>query len=132
MERTREEVALLRQKLRDEAAAIGIDEAFISLLVETFYARIREDTVLGPIFAERIEDWPHHLGRMKTFWGSILLHTGGFSGNPMLKHVAIPGIGKDEFHHWLDLFRETLDDLAQVPEASAHILAKARSIADSV
>jgi hemoglobin len=132
MERTREQVAALRQRLRDDAAAIGIDEGFIAVLVDTFYARIRQDPVLGPIFAQRVTDWPHHLGRMRAFWGSVLLHTGGFSGNPMLKHIAIPGIGRTEFLHWLDLFGQTLDELARHPDASALILAKARSIADSL
>ena len=30
-----------RQKIRADAAAIGVDEAFISQLVDEFYARVR-------------------------------------------------------------------------------------------
>ena len=131
-ERTRVEVAELRAQFREDAGAIGIDEDFIALLVDTFYARVRADAVLGPIFAERIVDWPHHLGRMRAFWSSVLLHTGAFSGNPMGKHIAIPGIGREEFLHWLDLWGQTLDKLAGHPEASALILAKARLIAESL
>jgi hemoglobin len=132
MERSREDVAALRAKVRQDAADIGIDEAFIALMVDTFYARIREDAVLGPIFAARIDDWPHHLARMRAFWSSVLLHSGSFSGNPMLKHVAIPDIGRNEFVHWLTLFEATLSDVASHPDASAAVIAKARMIAESL
>lgn len=36
-----------------------ITEDDIARLVPAFYARIREDAVLGPIDGA-IEDWPHH------------------------------------------------------------------------
>ena len=41
--------------------ATGIDEALIDRLVEDFYARVRDDALIGPVFAERIEDWAPHL-----------------------------------------------------------------------
>ena len=91
-ERTREEVRAARAAKRAEAEALGVDEAFVSHMVEHFYSAIREDDVLGPIFAERIDDWPTHLARMKAFWRSILFNSGEFSGNPMRKHMAIPGL----------------------------------------
>lgn len=124
--------AAARLSRRESAAAIGIDEHFIDLLVERFYARVRADELLGPIFGERIADWPPHLARMKLFWTSILLGDGGFSGNPMLKHVAIPGIERTEFLHWLALFAETAEDLAPASEAAALVCQRARMIADSL
>jgi hypothetical protein len=36
----------------------GIDESMIERLINSFYARIRTDQVLGPIFAACIQDWP--------------------------------------------------------------------------
>ena len=99
-------VAARARKLA-RADALGIDAAFIDRLVETFYARIREDAVLGPIFAARIADWPPHLARMKQFWGAVLRESGGFTGNPMQKHVAIPRIEQAEFDRWLSLFEAT-------------------------
>lgn len=83
--------ARVRAKKRAEAQAIGMDDAYISTLVETFYARIQADALLGPIFASRVENWPHHLERMKVFWRSILHSSGEYSGNPMRKHVVIEG-----------------------------------------
>lgn len=121
-----------REEKRKAAEAVGIDPDFIDQMVERFYARVRTDAVLGPIFAERVADWPHHLGRMKAFWGSVLHQSGGFSGNPMMKHIAIPGIEADEFDRWLTLFAETLRDIERDPAATAMIAARARMIADSL
>lgn len=115
-----------------EADGLGIDAAFIDRLVERFYARVREDAVLGPIFDARIADWPPHLSRMKAFWGAVLRGGGGFSGNPMLKHIAIPGIGRAEFDRWLALFEQVLGEIEQQPAASELIAARAHMIADSL
>lgn len=131
-ERSREEVHNLRQAKRDAAHQLGVDEEFVSQMVETFYATIRADELLGPIFAERISDWPEHLDRMKRFWRSILFNSGEFSGNPMLKHMAIPGLEERHFAHWLDLFYATLRDLETVPGASSLVGQRARMIADSL
>ncbi len=45
-----------RAEKRASAEEIGVDAAFIDDLVEAFYAKIRDDSLLGPIFAERITD----------------------------------------------------------------------------
>mgnify|MGYP001613607162 CR=1 FL=1 len=121
-----------REERRAEALAMGIDEAFIAELVDRFYASVREDAMLGPIFDARIDDWPKHLGQMNRFWQSILLSAGNFSGNPMVKHLAIPGLDEADFQRWLMLFYTTLDDIAPSPEAARHIGAKARMIAESL
>jgi hemoglobin len=124
--------AAARARKRAEAEAIGIDDAFIARFVESFYARIRKDELLGPIFAERISDWPWHLDRMKGFWRSVLHNSGEFSGNPMAKHLAIPGLEERHFAHWLELFYATLRELEQDPDATRLVGARARMIADSL
>jgi hemoglobin len=124
--------AAARARKRAEAEAIGVDDAFIDRFVEAFYARIREDALLGPIFAARISDWPVHLGRMKTFWRSILHNSGEYSGNPMAKHLAIPGLGEADFARWLELFYATLRDLERDPAATRLVGTRARMIADSL
>ena len=121
-----------RAKKRADADAIGIDDAFIGQFVEEFYARIRKDDMLGPIFVERIEDWNRHLDRMKAFWRSILHNSGEYSGSPMAKHQAIPGLGENQFAHWLELFYATLRDLEPTPEATELVGMRARMIADSL
>ncbi len=121
-----------RAEKRAAAVAIGVDSAYISELVETFYASIREDDLLAPIFAERIADWPRHLDRMKQFWRSVLHNSGEFSGNPMLKHMVIPGLEQRHFVRWLELFYATLGELDSSAAASELVGGRARNIADSL
>lgn len=121
-----------RQQAVNEAHDVGIDDAYLSQMVEQFYARVQADDMLGPIFAQRITDWPHHLAHMKKFWRSIMLKTGEFSGNPMMKHAAITKIGNPEFSHWLKLFAATLDELGGPAEARDLIYGRAQMIAESL
>jgi hemoglobin len=128
----RAHVAAIRQRKQAEAKAIGVDADYISSFVERFYGKVRQDELLGPIFAERIADWPHHLGRMKAFWRSVLHNSGEFSGNPMLKHLAIPGLGVRHFGHWLTLFYQTLREEQPTDAATRFVAERARMIADSL
>ena len=129
---TREYAAQKRAEKRAAAEEIGVDAAYIDHLVETFYGKIRDDELLGPIFNQRIADWPAHLARMKGFWRSVLHNSGEFAGNPMLKHMAIPGIELRHFSHWLDLFYETLREAEPTSDATALVGGRARMIADSL
>lgn len=82
-------------------------EADVSALVHTFYARVRQDAVLGPVFNSHITDWDAHLGKLVDFWSSVLRRTGRFTGAPMPRHAALPGLNEGLFRHWLALFGET-------------------------
>lgn len=127
-----DQVPLKRVEKRAAAEALGVDAGYVASMVEAFYARIRNDDLLGPIFAERIENWPAHPDRMKSFWRSILHNSGEFSGNPMLKHIAIPGLELPHFSRWLDLFYATLREAEGHPEATTLVGGRARMIADSL
>ncbi|AOS82276.1 preprotein translocase subunit TatC [Hydrogenophaga sp. PBC] len=81
-------------------------EAEVTALVHTFYARVRRDEVLGPIFDAHIDDWDRHLAKLVDFWSALLRRTGRFSGAPMPKHAALPGLSAELFERWLRLFRE--------------------------
>lgn len=82
-------------------------EEEIQALVHAFYARVREDELLGPIFNAHIHDWPRHLALLCDFWSSVLRGTGRFSGAPMPRHIALPNLTAALFEHWLALFHET-------------------------
>ncbi len=110
--------------------ATGIDEALISDLVEGFYEKVRSDPLLGPIFAERIEDWEPHLAQMKRFWSSVALATGVYGGRPMPKHMRLP-VDAEHFDRWLALFDETAQELC-TPLAARHFVTRARNIAQSL
>ena len=44
----------------------------VSLLVRTFYGRVRKDETLGPIFNRIIDDWEEHFETLIDFWESNL------------------------------------------------------------
>jgi hemoglobin len=128
----REYAAQKRAEKRAAAEEIGVDASYIDHFVETFYGKIQQDELLGPIFNERVRDWPAHLARMKAFWRSVLHNSGEFAGNPMIKHIVIPGLDLRHFSHWLELFYQTLRDAEGEPEATALVGGRARMIADSL
>lgn len=109
---------------------VGVDEAMIERLVHGFYDGVRADPVLGPIFAERIDDWTPHLARMVEFWSSVMLMTGRYHGQPMPKHTPLP-IDAAHFDRWLALFEDAARRLCP-PAAAALFIAKARRIAESL
>lgn len=121
-----------REQKHSHAAAMGITEDRISELVDTFYDRIRGDEMLGPIFNEIITDWPPHLARMKDFWASIAIESGRFHGNPMVKHLGIPGIDRVHFTRWLTLFNDVLPSIFPHSNACQFLSDRAARIADSL
>lgn len=82
----------------------------VALLVNSFYAKVRADHLLGAIFNDVIQDnWPAHLKRMIDFWSTVLLYTRTYKDDPMPKHLPLP-IGKEHFDRWLALFDETIGE----------------------
>lgn len=125
------EDAARRQRLAPGTPA-GIDEAMIHRLVHAFYAKVRRDAVLGPIFDAAIGDrWDEHLARLCDFWSSVMLMTGRFKGTPMSAHMALPDIRRGHFARWLRLFQQTAEETCP-PEAAALFRAKSEIIAQSL
>jgi len=121
-----------RAEIQDRAASMGIDEAFISNLVETFYARVRAHDRLGPVFASVIKDWDEHLPKMKAFWSSVAMSTGRYSGKPVPAHQKLSDVAREDFAIWLDLFEQTVRDLAPSPEVIPYFMERAQRIAESL
>lgn len=91
-------------------------------LVHRFYARVREDATLGPIFEARVTDWDTHLSSLCDFWSALLLGTRRFQGAPIPAHARIPDLSWPLFQRWLALFHEvtaTLDRPALQAQADA-------------
>lgn len=84
----------------------------IKLLVNTFYQRVQQHTLIGLVFASRIENgnWQPHLEKMYRFWETLLLYTQTYTGSPFDKHIGL-GIGGGHFKQWLELFDATVDEL---------------------
>ena len=83
-----------------------ITEMEIASLVERFYAKVRADPEIGPVFNDAVQNWDAHLALLKDFWSTVLLTTGRYKGNPLLAHFPLP-IEEKYFARWLTLFSET-------------------------
>ncbi|MDX5319796.1 MAG: group III truncated hemoglobin [Bacteroidota bacterium] len=89
----------------------------IHLLVDTFYGRIRKDSVLGPIFDNQIQErWPQHLETMCRFWQTVLLDEHTYQGSPFVPHAKLP-VQESHFSHWINLFNQTVDELFEGTKA---------------
>jgi len=112
-----------------------IDEDGIAELVLAFYARVRRDPLLGPVFHAAVgttdAEWIAHLDRIAAFWSSVLLGTGRYQGRPMVAHAALPGIGAAHFERWLSLFGETAAALFE-PEPAGRLADTAARIGRSL
>lgn len=86
-------------------------EAEVAELVITFYAKVRDDAILGPVFKRHVADWSLHMPKMVAFWSTALCGSKSYRGNPMLLHRALPDLTASMFERWLDLFDEAASAL---------------------
>ena len=75
-------------------------------MVDAFYAKVRLDPEIGLIFSAVVDDWPHHLTALKEFWSTVLLTTGRYKGDPVMRLFQL-GLEPWHFERWLALFTET-------------------------
>jgi hemoglobin len=109
-----------------------LDEAVLPSLLEQFYARVRDDPALGPVFNDAVHDWDEHLDRLADFWSSVMLATGRYKGNPAVMHLMHASrITPFMFDRWLALWEQTTNELLPAQVAST-AQAKARRIAESL
>lgn len=109
-----------------------IDEAGLARLVDAFYARVRADAELGPIFNDAIDDWPHHLEKLTAFWSSVMLTSGRYKGQPVPAHIKHKSrITPELFGRWLGLWEQTSNEMME-PVAALALQKKAARIAESL
>ena len=119
------------ERPRRQPLSPAIDETIIRSLVHGFYAKVRQDSKIGPVFNHVIgDDWDHHLAKMCDFWSSVMLLTGIYKGNPLVAHMRLKMVRPEHFERWLELFRQTAAELC-TPEVAALFIAKAEHIARS-
>ncbi len=89
----------------------------ISHLVRSFYAKIKQDEMLGPIFNEAIQDWEPHLVKLTDFWeGNLFFFVKTkYTGDPKMAHQHLDEIlgnslTMNHFGHWINLWLETIDE----------------------
>ena len=110
----------------------AITEETLKALVTAFYARVRQDAELGPIFNDAISDWPSHLSKLTDFWHSVMLTSGRYKGNPMAAHIKHrAAITPQMFDRWLALWSDVTGEMLPPADAQA-MQAKAGMIAESL
>lgn len=109
-----------------------LDEEMIRRVVHAFYAEIRRDDLLGPIFNGAIapDQWPAHLAKLCDFWSGAMLRTSRYAGRPLPPHLSIPGLGEQHFRRWLSLFSATVRRVCP-PEVGDMFMGRALRIAHS-
>ncbi len=101
----------------------------IERVVAEFYARVRTHSMLGPIFAPHITDWPAHEATEAKFWANAILHEGDYDGAPAAAHVNAGNVRPGMFSTWLAVFDAVLadeltDTQAKAWSALAHTMGK--------
>ncbi len=79
-------------------------------IVDCFYAKVRKDDLIGPIFTEQAQvNWDEHLPKLYNFWEDLLLGSENYHGRPFPPHLKFD-LKIEHFERWLKLFVETVDE----------------------
>ena len=82
----------------------------IQTLVDSFYAKVRVDELIGPVFNDVAKvDWNEHLPKLYDFWNDLLLGSDLYHGRPFPPHTVL-GLEIQHFERWLQLFTATVDE----------------------
>lgn len=112
-----------------------VTEEGIRRLLDRFYARVRRDALLGPVFARAVgvtdAEWAPHLARLADFWSSVMLRTGRYHGTPFGVHLGLPDLQPAMFDRWLQLFGEACAEVF-APEVAEAFQERAERIARSL
>ncbi|MNK19513.1 Group 3 truncated hemoglobin ctb [compost metagenome] len=82
----------------------------IQLLVDSFYSKVREDSLIGPIFNDVAKvDWEEHLPKLYNFWADLLLDEDTYRGRPFPPHMRL-NLQPQHFERWLLHFTNTVDE----------------------
>ena len=96
-------------------------------LLHQFYSDVRQHKIIGPIFNQRIHDWPAHLAIITEFWARQTGGPSNYGGGVAVKHLSL-GLEKKHFQHWLSLWEFNCS--RQLPSAeAAEMIALARQMA---
>jgi len=108
------------------------ERADIAQLVDAFYGRVRDDALIGPVFAKMLEGrWDSHMPKMVDFWSSLVLREKSYQGNLKAAHQPLAGLTPEHFNRWLALFFDTVEQRYE-PDAAIQFIEPALRIAHSL
>jgi hemoglobin len=85
------------------------------LLVRRFYGRALLDPMIGWIFVDVAKlDLEAHVPRITSFWETVLLGGRSYGGGAFAPHASLHarvGLRAGHFERWLELWRESVDEL---------------------
>lgn len=112
---------------QEEAQARAIIEKGFEDAIDHFYAAVRQDDVIGPVFIATVHDWDDHKRTMVNFWSRVVLGTERYNGMPLPPHVKLD-LNEDHFERWLKLWNAACYDTMPEPLAE-HVMARSRNMA---
>ncbi|OUS04324.1 hypothetical protein A9Q96_15360 [Rhodobacterales bacterium 52_120_T64] len=95
----------------------------IDVVVTEFYARVREDETLAPVFFQSLpplpKAWMAHEEKIASFWRNAILFERSYNGNPQKVHGEREAVEPEHFAVWLNLFDEVLKEKLCPEQAAA-------------
>lgn len=95
----------------------------IDVVVTEFYARVREDETLAPVFFQSLpplpKAWMVHEEKIAAFWRNAILFERSYDGNPQKVHSERDAVEAEHFAVWLDLFDVVLKEKLRPEQAAA-------------
>ncbi len=106
--------------------------AVIRRVVEVFYAKVRQDALLGPVFNDIVVDWDAHVEKVSAFWLHATRLDRGYAGRDFMPaHVRHAQIQASLLPQWLSLFRRTALDVCTA-DVAAIVIDIAERMAESL
>jgi hemoglobin len=103
-------------------ASADIAEPLVREVMISFYADVRSDPVLGPVFREAIGDgdWSSHIEKVIGFWLTMLRIRRSYRVRDFMPvHMRHQHIRIEHAPRWFALFDKTVDSLCAPKEAAA-------------
>lgn len=108
------------------------EEVELSRIVKVFYARVRQDDMLGPVFNDAIGDWPEHLEKLTAFWARTVFGLPGYEGSPPAAHALHRDrITPAHFERWLALWTDVTNEVAP-PDLATVLQLRAQRMAQGL
>src|SRR3569833_257700 len=101
----------------------SVTEETIAMMNDRFYAKVRRDPVLAPVYEASIpsDERPEQHMTMRRFWSSVMLTSGQYSGDPVTEHRAVRDLERSMFPRWLQLLEQTAHELFAQETASLFV-----------